>query len=69
MSFRSCNFGELLKVVVLTLETSDALWWCIPQTNPGFFLLPGQVVDFISDPVGITNSWSRWKRLTGLLDG
>ena len=34
----SCNFGELPKVVVLSLKTSDVLWWCILQTNPSFFL-------------------------------
>ena len=50
----SCNFGELPKVVILSLKMSDVLWWCILQTNPSFFLLPGQVADFIGDPIRVT---------------
>lgn len=38
----SCNFGELL-TVVLSFKMSDVLWQCIFQTNPSLFLFPGRV--------------------------
>ena len=44
-------FGKHFEVVVLSLLVRDVLGWCI--------LCMGAIVDFVSDPIGITRSWCR----------